>query len=134
VLSGNDDADTRARALAEGAADYLVKLPTKNALVACIRRHAPGDGALEVETGPAVVDRPAAQLRPDTSETLDRSMIADFQHADAAGVSYFTRTLIDQFLREATSQVETLRNAVRRSDAPALKATAHSLKGSSMTM
>src|SRR5580704_5190132 len=40
VLSGNDDAATRARALAEGAADYLVKLPTKADLVACIRSHA----------------------------------------------------------------------------------------------
>jgi two-component system chemotaxis family response regulator WspR len=40
VLSGNDDAATRARALAEGAADYLVKLPAKADLIACIRRHA----------------------------------------------------------------------------------------------
>jgi len=134
VLSGNDDPDTRARALAQGAADYLVKLPSKDALVACIRRHASGDGALEVDTRPAPVDRPTAQLRPDTSETLDRSMIADFQHADAAGGADFTLTLIDQFLREASSQVETLRDAARRSDASALKATAHSLKGSSMTM
>ena len=30
--------------------------------------------------------------------------------------------------------METLRDATRRSDAPALKAIAHSLKGSSMTM
>ena len=42
VLSGNDDADSRARALGEGANDYLVKLPPKDALVACIRRHAIG--------------------------------------------------------------------------------------------
>ncbi len=40
VLSGNDDAGTRARALAEGARDYLVKLPPKAELIACIRRHA----------------------------------------------------------------------------------------------
>ena len=39
VLSGNDDADTRAGAMAAGANDYLVKLPAKCDLVASIRRH-----------------------------------------------------------------------------------------------
>ena len=42
VLSGNDDADSRDRARVEGANDYLVKLPPKDALIACIRRHAFG--------------------------------------------------------------------------------------------
>jgi CheY-like chemotaxis protein/HPt (histidine-containing phosphotransfer) domain-containing protein len=134
VLSGNDDATVRARALEQGAADYLVKLPGKDDLIACIRRHAAAGGALQPETGPAAPDRPPSLPRTDTGETLDLSMIAAFRQADAAGGGDFTLTLIDQFLREATSQVETLRDAVRRSDAPALKATAHSLKGSSMTM
>src|ERR1700736_5975208 len=40
VLSATDDSGTRARAMAEGADDYLVKLPAKIDLVACIRRHA----------------------------------------------------------------------------------------------
>jgi PleD family two-component response regulator len=54
VLSGNDDVDTRARSLAAGAADYLVKMPAKHDLVACIRRHA-GAGAPEASltTSPA---------------------------------------------------------------------------------
>jgi HPt (histidine-containing phosphotransfer) domain-containing protein len=42
--------------------------------------------------------------------------------------------LIDQFLRDAASQVEMLKDAARRADAPGLEATAHSLRGSSMTM
>jgi CheY-like chemotaxis protein/HPt (histidine-containing phosphotransfer) domain-containing protein len=133
VLSGNDDAHTRARALAHGAADYLVKLPGKDDLIACIRRHVAA-GAILSETGSAALDPPTALPRLDTGETLDRGMIAAFQQADAAGGADFTLTLIDQFLREAASQIETLRDAARRSDAPALKATAHSLKGSSMTM
>jgi CheY-like chemotaxis protein/HPt (histidine-containing phosphotransfer) domain-containing protein len=134
VLSGNDDAAVRARALEQGAADYLVKLPGKDDLIACIRRHAAAGGAGQPETGPAASDRPTSLPRTDTGETLDLKMIAAFRQADAAGGADFTRTLIDQFLREAASQVETLREAVRCSDAPALKATAHSLKGSSMTM
>ena len=40
VLSGNDDAETRTQAQAAGATDYLVKVPTKDDLIACIRRHA----------------------------------------------------------------------------------------------
>ena len=134
VLSGNDDDAMRARALAQGAADYLVKLPGKDDLIACIRRHAAAGGASQSDTGPGASDRSAALPRPDTDETLDRSTIAAFRQADAAGSADFTLMLIDQFLREAASQVETLRDATRRSDAPALKAIAHSLKGSSMTM
>jgi len=38
VLSGNDDAQTRARASAAGADAYMVKLPTKDALVSAIQR------------------------------------------------------------------------------------------------
>jgi PleD family two-component response regulator len=40
VLSGNDDQDARARALAQGADAYLVKLPAKDDLIACLRRFA----------------------------------------------------------------------------------------------
>src|SRR2546426_920840 len=40
VLSGNDDGPTRARASEAGATDFLVKVPAKGDLVACIRKHA----------------------------------------------------------------------------------------------
>jgi DNA-binding response OmpR family regulator len=40
VLSGDDDHDARVRALAQGADHYLVKLPPKDHLIACIRRFA----------------------------------------------------------------------------------------------
>src|SRR2546421_8220922 len=36
ALSGNDDPATRAKALAAGASDYLLKLPSKETLVECI--------------------------------------------------------------------------------------------------
>jgi PleD family two-component response regulator len=39
VLSGNDDAKSRAGALAAGATAFLVKLPPKAELIACIREH-----------------------------------------------------------------------------------------------
>jgi DNA-binding response OmpR family regulator len=124
VLSGNDDADTRARALAAGADDYLVKLPAKRDLVACIRRHAAAAGAVTPTDAPAAPNQ-------DANQTLDRAAIAEFR---SIGAPDFTRSLIDQFIKEAESQVETLKDARQRLDVPVVKATAHSLKGSSMTM
>jgi histidine phosphotransfer protein HptB len=42
--------------------------------------------------------------------------------------------LIEEFIKEAGAQLESLRDARQRQDVGALKATAHSLKGSSLTM
>jgi CheY-like chemotaxis protein/HPt (histidine-containing phosphotransfer) domain-containing protein len=134
VLSGNDDPVTRARALAQGANDYLVKLPPKDDLIACIRRHAGAGVPGRADTIPAVSGSATATLQPGTAATLDRSVLAAFHQADAPGSFDFTRMLIDQFLRDAAAQVEMLKDAARRSDAPRLQATAHSLRGSSMTM
>ena len=110
VLSGNDDPATRDRALAEGAVGYLVKLPPKAELIACIRQHA---------------------ARTAGGDTLDLAVIDGFHEA---GAPDFTRRLIDQFIVEACARVQTLHDAADRADGGALKAIAHSLKGSSMIM
>jgi DNA-binding response OmpR family regulator len=134
VLSGNDDSETRSRAIAAGANDYLVKLPAKHDLVASIRRHA-------VSTGPAgqgeSLPAPAGSTDPshaDPDETLDRRIIDEFRQGSTDGAPAFMLALIDQFLQEAAAQVGDLRDAGQRLGAGTLKATAHSLKGSSMTM
>lgn len=126
---------TRARALAQGANDYLVKLPPKDDLIACIRRHTVRS-ASRAEDGPRASDSAVASLHPDTDadETLDLGILAAFRQVAAPASCDFTRTLIDLFLREAASQVEILKDAGRRSDRQGLEATAHSLKGSSMTI
>jgi PleD family two-component response regulator len=111
VLSGNDDAATRDRSLAAGAKGYLVKLPPKEELIACIRRHAsPADAA---------------------NDSLDLTVIGAFRDA---GSPDFTRRLIDQFVAEAVGRVRTLQEAATRADVQELRAIAHSLKGSSMIM
>ena len=129
VLSGNDDAATRNRALADGAADYLVKLPAKADLIACIRRHAlrNGDGTAPAPHSPATL----SQQAPVDDEALDRATIGAFLEM---GSPDFVRSLIDRFAQEAGSQVRTLRDAAERQDRAALTAIAHSLKGSSMIM
>jgi DNA-binding NarL/FixJ family response regulator len=109
VLSANDDAGWRARALADGAKGYLVKLPPKSELIACIRHHAAHSAGGTV--------------------TLDHTVIDSFREAAAPD---FTRGLIDQFIKEASGRVAALKAAAGRSDVHALNAIAHSLKGSSM--
>jgi CheY-like chemotaxis protein/HPt (histidine-containing phosphotransfer) domain-containing protein len=129
VLSGNEDAESRARALAAGANDYLLKLPSRDVLVACIRAHVAGHARPQ---SAAASQTPVA---PDagSGQTLDRDVIALFCDRDGA-LSTFARALIAQFTREAESQAATLRDAVRSQDHDLLKMTAHSLKGSSLTV
>jgi CheY-like chemotaxis protein len=127
VLSGNDNDASRTAAAAAGAADYLVKLPTKDVLLACIRRHVMGPSAHAV--APAVAPEAA---QGDADETLDPIVMAAFRQGP--GSADFTRMLIDQFVQEADTQVETLRDAARRQDAAVVKASAHGLKGSSLIM
>ena len=144
VLSGNDDESTRAQAKAAGANDYLVKLPDRSTLVACIRRHHAGTpakrSALDIPPEPSAVKTPTAPPRNvvnDTTsdeQTLDRSVIAGFRETGGPGATQLVTTLIDQFLQETASLVATLKQAARRADAAALKAAAHSLKGTSNTM
>jgi HPt (histidine-containing phosphotransfer) domain-containing protein len=63
--------------------------------------------------------------------TLDRRVIAEFGVSETGGVPEFVVGLIEQFLAEAGGQVEQMREAWQRMDAPALKKLAHALRGSS---
>lgn len=82
----------------------------------------------------AAADRgPTPASAPDPAvETLDRSVIAEIRKS--TGSPEFTAMLINQFLDEASSYVDTLREAARQSDATTLKRTAHTLKGTSLTL
>jgi PleD family two-component response regulator len=124
ALSGNDDASSRARALAAGANDYVLKLPSKDDLIACIRHHASGASMSGQTSAPRV----------ESDMTLDRRVLETFEQAGLPDTGDFVSGLIEQFLRDATAQVDSLDDFARRLDAPALKRVAHSLKGSAMTM
>ena len=129
VLSGNEEPGCRDRSLAAGANDYLLKLPAKEELIACIRAHAGGHNRPE----PAAPSHTAPDDAPSSEQTLDREVIALFCDRDG-GLSTFARALIVQFTRDAESQVATMRDAVRAQDGELLRMTAHSLKGSSLTV
>jgi CheY-like chemotaxis protein/HPt (histidine-containing phosphotransfer) domain-containing protein len=133
VLSGHDSSDTRTQAAEAGANDYLVKLPEKDVLIACIRRHARacpinGPGAVA-----SVSDRADSTRHEHADETLDRNALAAFDDL-GSGAFEFKRNLIEEFIDEAVSRVNTLMRAAQDRDAAALKATAHALKGTSLVV
>jgi DNA-binding response OmpR family regulator len=130
VLSATDDAVARGRARAAGASDYLVKVPAKDDLIACIRAHAPSGRA---DQAPARIEGSPAEVAR-SEMTLDPEVMAAFRQSGPDGSSEFTLRLIDQFVKEAEVRVDSLRDAAGRGDAVALRSTAHALKGSSLVM
>jgi DNA-binding response OmpR family regulator len=132
VLSGNDSPDTRTGAAEAGANDYVVKLPEKDVLIACIRRHA---RALPLNAPPvtSVPERADSTRSEHSDQTLDPSALAAFDDLGSAAFD-FKRNLIEEFIDEAVSRVNTLKRAAQDRDAAILKATAHALKGTSLVV
>jgi CheY-like chemotaxis protein len=112
VLSGNNDAATRERAIGDGAVGYMVKLPAKAEFIACIRRHASRDAETHARVG-----------------TLNDAVLESLSQI---GSPEFVRGLMVQFVAEATACVQTLVGAAGRREGHTLKAIAHRLKGSAL--
>lgn len=124
VLSGNDDAGTRERALAAGAVDYLVKLPARDVLLACLDRH------LSAAAGtPAPVTTAAATAGDDALDALDADFLADYRDAGADDPDETLRALLDVFQRDAAALMEDVRGAAAAGDGDAVRRLAHALKG-----
>lgn len=129
VLSGDDDEATRARAIAAGADGYLVKLPAKAALVTSIREHA-------ARAAQATQEHAAADVagRESGEAVLDPSVLEAMKVSPDADLPEFALELIDRFSDEAELRVKMLQAAAEQGDAPTLKASAHSLKGSAFVI
>lgn len=123
VLSGSDDPDRRAEALHRGASDYLVKLPSREDLVACIRRHA---------SGAHLTATPANAPRSD--DTLDASVLASFRLVDPASGGQFVTRLIDQFLGDSAAKIAGLRSALQSEEGDRVRTDAHTLRGAAATI
>lgn len=133
VLSATDDPDRRVQALARGAANYLVKPPSKDALVACIRRLAGvAEAAVGRSTSPAPRSGPAEA--PRSEDTLDRSVLASFHLGDPESADRFVSHLVGQFLRDAAMHIRELRSAADCGDPDRLQANAHTLRGAASTI
>jgi DNA-binding response OmpR family regulator len=135
VLSGNDDDATRARALAAGAVDYLVKLPSKDVLTACLRRHlaASTAGVPDMPAAPATAPEETRDHGPSLDLVLDPEVIESYRDDSADDPNETLYALIDVFLEDAGVQMDQLRAAVAVAD-PNVRRIAHSLKGCSMAV
>lgn len=78
-------------------------------------------------------EAPACAIGPGEM-TLDTQVIAEFGRGLGGAVPEFVAALIGEFIEEAAVQVERMREAGQRLDAPAMKASAHGLRGSSMML
>jgi len=124
VLSGNDDAGTRERALAAGAVDYLVKLPKKDVLLACLDRH------LSAAAGTAATATTAVGTECDDAlEALDADFLRDYRDEGADDPGATLRALLDVFQRDAAALMDDVRRAAAAGDGDAVRRLAHALKG-----
>jgi DNA-binding response OmpR family regulator len=120
VLSGNDDAATRARAAAAGAVDYLVKLPTKDALLACFDRH--------LSAHPDVTKvAPARDAGAD--DVFDCGFLSAYRDDGAVDPDATLRELLDVFVRDAERLTDDVRRAAAAGFGAAVPRLAHALKG-----
>jgi DNA-binding response OmpR family regulator len=122
VLSGNDDAATRARALAAGAADYLVKLPTRAVLLACLDRHLSAAADVPPAVQPAAGDDAA-------DVALDPEFLATYRDEGSDDPDGTVRELLDVFFRDAERLIGDLRRAAAAGFGAAVPRLAHALKG-----
>ena len=130
VLSANDDALARAQALASGANDYLVKLPDRATLAACIRQHTSRPSATSGQDRATAGHTDSAGA----NQTLDPSLIATLRQGAGPDCHRVIARIINQFLEESASLARSLKQAANESDVARLKAAAHSLRGASNTM
>jgi two-component system sensor histidine kinase/response regulator len=75
---------------------------------------------------------PQAEAPVDRESAIDASVFDDFRDAEAGGgAADFVVTIIGQYLADASALMAELKAAVEERNPPALKRTAHSLRGAS---
>ncbi len=123
-------AEDREKCLAAGMDDYVSKPVKEKDLESVLNRWLVGAPSTTTAT-----THPQGGSPESTDEVLDAVQFDGLRRlAAASGDPSFLRTLVDNYIDDAESQIEELRQAAARGDAPALLAVAHGLRGTSATI
>jgi signal transduction histidine kinase/DNA-binding response OmpR family regulator len=114
----------RESCLGAGMDDYLVKPVRLEELARALGKYHRADGHGPSERAPAAT--------PNETETAIDRLVLDQIREDLG--SSTVRKVIEEFLRSSPSLIATLRDAAARGDAPAIRALAHNMKGTSATL
>ena len=128
------------KCLAVGMDDCLLKPVDERDLDAVLDRwvrgeEPPSGGVPTAAKQSGAVTGGPGQGGPGGGDVLNAAQFDSLRRLAAASRdAHFLRSFVDQYVDHAACRLAELRDAAERADAPALKALAHSLKGTSATM
>ncbi len=131
ALTANAVGGDRERCISAGMDDYLEKPVRRRALFALLDRYLPrqenGDvqEALSGEAEAVSSKVPAAEESEESAVRLDLSLLRDDSEGDVA----FEQELIRLFLRDAERRLNTLEEAIGKSESEVVHLEAHTVKG-----
>ncbi len=126
ALTANAQAGAVDLCLAAGMDDYITKPLTLTKLDAALSRWAGAEAGPSADAAAAAPPADTPAVDPAALESI--GALADDDQPD------FLREVIAAYLQDMPPRLSTLREAVRRADAPTIEQTAHAIKGSSRTI
>jgi CheY-like chemotaxis protein len=128
AMTANAMQGDRERALEEGMDDYISKPVKTEELGAVLERWISRD---EVEEKPGTTPAlESADISAIPNSSVDYSVLEGLRELQEEGESDILEELAEMFLKDAPSQLETLKEATEKGDAQSVERIAHTIKGS----